>query len=68
MTRHLRERKTDRRGFLKGLAAAGGLVAAAGTATAAPEKVAEGATSDATPRPGYQVTPHVTKYYEKARF
>lgn len=68
MTRHLRERKTDRRGFLKGLAAAGGLVAAAGTATATSEKVAEGVTSEAAPRPGYHVTPHVSKYYAKARF
>ena len=68
MTRHLRERKTDRRGFLKGLAAAGGLVAAAGAADAATEKVAEGAASEASSRPGYRVTPHVAKYYEKARF
>jgi hypothetical protein len=68
MTRHLRERKTDRRGFLKGLAAAGGLVAAAGAAKATTEQVAEGASVEASPRPGYRVTPHVSKYYQKARF
>lgn len=66
MTRDLRDRKTNRRAFLRDLAVAGGLAAVAGSTGAA--TAAEPA-ADAAPqkRPGYRVTPHVSKYYDKAR-
>lgn len=62
-------RKVDsesRRRVLKGIVAAGGataLAAAAGRATAAPETQSP----EAAARPGYRETPHVRKYYDKAR-
>ena len=68
MKRDPGETRTQRRKFLRNVAAAGGLAVVAGTAgpvaTATP-------TSDATPaKPrskGYRVTAHVSKYYDKAR-
>ena len=67
MMRELRDSKTNRRKFLRDLATAGGLVAVAGTAGA----VAAGGTTATEPvaaKPtGYRVTPHVAKYYDKAR-
>jgi nitrous oxide reductase len=69
MIRDLRDSRTNRRKFLRNLAAAGGLAAVAATTT--------GTAADATPaaskeqpkrRTGYRVTEHVSKYYDKARF
>jgi hypothetical protein len=69
MNEDLRDRKADRRSFLKGLAAAGGLVAAAGASQAATSTAETLPRADQTGRrPGYRVTPHVAKYYDKARF
>jgi hypothetical protein len=69
MNTDLRDRKADRRSFLKGLAAAGGLVAAAGASQAASTAAQTTPRAEqAGQRPGYRVTPHVAKYYDKARF
>jgi nitrous oxide reductase len=67
MSRDLRDRKTNRRAFLRDIAIAGGLAAVAGSSgatTAADEPAADATTQK---RPGYRVTPHVSKYYDKAR-
>ena len=61
----------NRRGFLKGLATAGGTAAASGLISqsanaAVPSAPAEGI--DAPDSKGYRVTPHVLEYYGKARF
>ncbi len=68
MNGNTRDRSTDRRSFLKGLAAVGGLVATSGAAEASKAAVAADAqTHSPTPR-GYRLTLHVAKYYGKARF
>jgi nitrous oxide reductase len=68
MIRDLRDQKTNRRKFLRDLAAAGGLAAVAGS-TVAGEATAAAAAPVAAKKPtGYRVTPHVSKYYDKARF
>ena len=65
--RELRDSKTNRRKFLRDLATAGGLVAVAGSAGAVAAGRA-GNTEPASAGPtGYRVTPHVAKYYDKAR-
>ena len=68
MTRESQGDKKSRRTFLKELAVAGGaaaVVSAAGTANAAPTP----ATSNEKPNAkGYHLTPHINRYYEKARF
>jgi nitrous oxide reductase len=68
MTRDLGESKINRRKFLRGVAAAGGIAAVAGTAgealAAQPARQAPEAQRPKT----YRVTPHVAKYYDKARF
>ncbi len=67
MMRDLSDRKSDRRKFLRDLAAAGGLVAVAGSAGTAMAD-APAASQPKTGKPaGYRVTPHVAKYYDKAR-
>jgi hypothetical protein len=67
MMRELRDSKTNRRKFLRDLAAAGGLVAVAGSAGAMAAGRAT-ATEPVEAKPtGYRVTPHVAKYYDKAR-
>jgi len=69
MIRDLRDSKSNRRKFLRDLAAAGGLAAvAAGTAGAATAGAIERKQPEAKPRRGYRVTAHVSKYYDKARF
>jgi hypothetical protein len=68
MIRDLRDSRTNRRSFLRGVATAGGLAAVAGavgTAGATPPVQPE---PKVKPRSGYRVTAHVSKYYEKARF
>lgn len=68
MIRDLRESKSDRRKFLRDLAAAGGLAAVAGTAGSVAAAPAVEPTPQANPPTGYRVTAHVAKYYDKARF
>ncbi len=67
MNGNTRDRCTDRRSFLKGLAAVGGLVATSGAAEASTAAVATARSRPPAPR-GYRLTPHVAKYYGKARF
>jgi len=67
MMRDLSNRKTDRRKFLRDLATASGLVAVAGSAgTAAADAPTVSKPQGGKPA-GYRVTPHVAKYYDKAR-
>lgn len=68
MIRDLRDTKSNRRKFLRDLAAAGGLAAVAGGAGSVAAEPAPAATPQAGPAAGYRVTPHVSKYYDKARF
>jgi nitrous oxide reductase len=67
MTRDLRDSKSNRRKFLRDLAAAGGLAAVAGTAGAAAAAPAAAPKPQAKAPSGYRVTAHVSKYYDKAR-
>jgi hypothetical protein len=68
MIRDLRDTKTDRRKFLRDLATASGLAAVAGSAGAVVAAPAvESKPQQATRPAGYRVTPHVSKYYDKAR-
>lgn len=61
------ERKS-RREFLKDVAAAGGAAAAVTVAgTAAATELDDGVEKSAGKPQGYQETPHVANYYEKAR-
>jgi hypothetical protein len=67
MIRDLRDTKTDRRKFLRDLATASGLAAVAGSAGAVVAAPAVESNPQATRPAGYRVTPHVSKYYDKAR-
>jgi nitrous oxide reductase len=63
----MRDMKTSRRKFLRDVAAASGLAAAAG-ATGAVVAAPAAAPKPQPARPaGYRVTAHVSKYYDKAR-
>lgn len=69
MSRNEGTANTSRRAFLRDVAAAGGIAAVAATATATAVEarpVAVKAPAAARPK-GYHVTPHVAKYYDKAR-
>lgn len=67
MSRNEGTANTSRRAFLRDVAAAGGIAAVAATATAVEARpVAAKAPAAARPK-GYHVTPHVAKYYDKAR-
>lgn len=68
MIRDLRDSKSNRRKFLRDLAAAGGLAAVAGSASSVAAEPASTPGPQAKPSTGYRVTPHVSKYYDKARF
>jgi len=67
MIRDLRDRMTDRRKFLRDVAAAGGLVAVAASSTASSVAPAAVPATPASKPTGYRVTAHVSKYYDKAR-
>jgi hypothetical protein len=67
MIRDLRDARTNRRRFLRNLAAAGGLVAAAGSTGATAVAQPAAPTRPASKPTGYRVTAHVSKYYDKAR-
>jgi nitrous oxide reductase len=65
MSRETGKQDNSRRNFLRGLAVMGGVTAVAGSASA---RLGEGGTDVASAKPqGYRVTPHVAKYYAKAR-
>jgi hypothetical protein len=67
MIRDLRDTNTNRRKFLRDLAVASGLAAVAATTSAAATTPAAMAKPQAKRPAGYRVTPHVSKYYDKAR-
>jgi len=67
MFRDLRHQKTDRRKFLRDLATASGLAAVAGSTGAVAAAAAAEPAPQASKPAGYRVTPHVAKYYDKAR-
>lgn len=67
MSRNEGTAKTSRRAFLRDVAAAGGIAAIAASAGAAEARPAA-TTAAAAARPkGYHLTPHIARYYEKAR-
>jgi len=68
MSRETGTRDSSRRSFLRGLAVMGGATAVAASTGA--ETLAPGVDTKKQPdKPqGYRVTPHVAKYYDKARF
>jgi len=68
MSRDTGTRDNSRRSFLRGLAVMGGVTAVAASTGA--ETVAPGVEAQKQPgkAQGYRVTPHVAKYYDKARF
>lgn len=69
MIRDLGDSKTNRRKFLRNVAAAGGLAAVAGSAAAVASATTATKAAPAPVEPkGYRVTGHVSKYYDKARF
>lgn len=68
MIRDLRETKTNRRKFLRDVATAGGLAAVAGSTGAVVAAPAAAPKPQASRPAGYRVTPHIAKYYDKARF
>jgi hypothetical protein len=68
MKRDPGETRTQRRSFLRNVAAAGGLAAVASTAGPVASATSTPAATPAKPRnKGYRVTAHVSKYYDKAR-
>ena len=68
MTRDLRDSRTNRRKFLRDVAAAGGLAAVAATTGSSATAATPQAKPEEKPQKGYRVTAHVSKYYDKARF
>lgn len=61
----------NRRGFMKGLATAGGAAAASGLVSETANAMVAKATAESGAEPkseGYRLTPHILEYYEKARF
>ncbi len=67
MIRNLIDRTTDRRKFLRDIAAAGGLVAVASSTGATAVARSAAPVAPASKPAGYRVTAHVSKYYDKAR-
>lgn len=59
--------KTSRRAFLRDVAAMGGAAAVAASAGANAQLPASVPAPAAAEPKGYRVTPHVAKYYDKAR-
>jgi len=67
MSRDIGNTTTSRRGFLRSLAVMGGTAAVVASASAdIAEPAARAAPAEGKPT-GYRVTPHVAKYYDKAR-
>jgi len=67
MSRETGTRENSRRSFLRGLAVMGGVTAVAASTGADTVSPGEEAQQPRKPQ-GYRVTPHVAKYYDKARF
>lgn len=66
MSRETGKQVNSRRSFLRGLAVMGGVTAVAAS-TGAEGVVATAKAAPAAKPKGYRVTPHVAKYYDKAR-
>lgn len=58
----------SRRGFLQGAAVAGGAAAAGATVASDAIQQPEDSHPSASNGKGYEVTEHITKYYERVRF
>ena len=67
MKRDPGETRTQRRKFLRDMAAAGGLAVVAGSAGPVVAAAQSKPTPEKPARKGYRVTAHVSKYYDKAR-
>ena len=67
MSRETGTKDNSRRSFLRGLAVMGGVTAVAASTGAKPVSTGAEAQQPGKAR-GYRVTPHVSKYYDKARF
>jgi nitrous oxide reductase len=67
MSRDTGNTTTSRRGFLRSLAVIGGTAAVVASASADLAEPAAGAAQEKGKPVGYRVTPHVAKYYDKAR-
>ena len=66
MSRETGKQDNSRRSFLRGLAVMGGVTAVAASTGADVVESAPQPARSAKPK-GYRVTPHVAKYYDKAR-
>ena len=67
MSRDTRDLNKTRRSFLRDLAAVSGAAAVAGSASAEVNGTPASDTKPDRPSKGYRVTPHIQKYYDKAR-
>jgi nitrous oxide reductase len=67
MSRETGNSTTSRRGFLRSLAVMGGTAAVVASASADLAEPTARAAPDKGKPAGYRVTPHVAKYYDKAR-
>lgn len=70
MSKSTENLRHDRRRFLKGVAAAGGVATVASVTglAGAYENRQEATAETATASRGYHETPHIREYYQKARF
>lgn len=66
MSRETGKQENSRRSFLRGLAVMGGVTAVAASTGAEVVEASPQVKPAAKPE-GYRVTPHVAKYYDKAR-
>ncbi|MBS1200892.1 MAG: hypothetical protein H6R27_1570 [Proteobacteria bacterium] len=66
MSRETGKQENSRRSFLRGLAVMGGVTAVGASTGAAGVEATQKVAPSAKPQ-GYRVTPHVAKYYDKAR-
>lgn len=66
MSRETGKQENSRRSFLRGLAVMGGVTAVAASTGADVVETTPQPAPSAKPK-GYRVTPHVAKYYDKAR-
>jgi len=68
MSRDTGTRDNGRRNFLRGLAVMGGVTAVAASSGAGGSSPEAAVRQEPAEPKGYRVTPHVAKYYDKARF
>jgi nitrous oxide reductase len=67
MSRETGKQVNSRRSFLRGLAVMGGVTAVATSAGADVTAAAADAPPEKAASKGYRMTPHIAKYYDKAR-